>query len=214
MLGIEFLLSIPFSIKYNQLDKPTKFVYFYLLISLVFAGSSLITAFLTTNNLWLFALMHYLQFVVLSLFYKEIIHNIKIKKSISFLIVVVLIIALLDFFKFEGIKTYNSIAATAKNICLMVYCVIYFLQLIKDEELIEKAIYINSLSSFWFNAGIFIYLCTSVLFSLCGSWIQASTPTEQQNFLVILGFTYIMGIVQLLLFYVGLTTIFKKIKNV
>jgi len=78
------------------------------------------------------------------------------------------------------------------------------LQLVKDEDLVQEEIYINSLPSFWFNSGIFIYTCSSFMLCLSINYIQNATSSEQEKFLIVLGFSYIAGIVQLLLFYFGL----------
>jgi len=217
MLGFECLLFIPFSIKYKQLDKATKFIYYYIASSILFAGGSIICGYCFKNNMCLFAVMHFCQSIILSFFYKELIEQPIVKLIIKIMILVLSLIALLDFFVIEGKEFFNSIFVTIRNVFLMVYGFIFFIQLLKDKKLIEKEIYMNSLPAFWFNTAIFIYLGCSFMFGLGANLLQVSSIEEQKNFLVVLAITYIVGIVQIILLYIGFCKIFyldsKKIFN-
>ena len=207
MLGIECLLLIPFTLNYNALDKAGKSIYHYLVSSIVFAvGSFCIEFFVTYNNMWFFTLMYFIQFLILSVFYSIVIKNSKIKKIIKILPVPVLIILVLDLFKIEGIDKYNSLFTTIRSFVLLVYAIIFFFQLLRDNELIEQAIFINSLPNFWFNSGLFLYLCGSFIFSLSYNYI------ERQNIISTITFTItlIAGILQLILFYIGLLNVTKR----
>ncbi|ASZ12811.1 hypothetical protein CK934_18545 [Chitinophaga sp. MD30] len=209
MLGIECLLLIPFSIKWNQLDRSAKSIYYYLISSIIFAGGSILLSHFHHNNMWLFTIMHYLQFAILSLFYIQVIRQPAVKLGIKIAVGVVLFVVLADFFVLEGKGFFNSISATVRNTILITYGIVFFWQLLRDDDLIRRSIYINSLPSFWFNAGLFIYLCSSFLFGLSANFLHGTSPAEKELTLVVLAFNYVAGIIQIFLFYLGLQKIKK-----
>jgi len=213
MMGVECLFLIPISIKYKWLDKPGKFIYYYLLSSIVFAVGSIICRYIDLNNMWLFAIMHYLQFFFISLFYLYVIQNFIIKIGIRILLVIQFFIVIADFFLIEGHDVFNSISVSIRNFALLIYAMIYFLQLMKDEKLIEKLIYINHLPSFWYNAGLFIYTCASFMFCLSTNYIQHTNKAEQNDFLIVMIFNYGSGIIQIIFFFIALLKFNRITKN-
>lgn len=200
MLGIECLLLIPFTLSYSSLDKAAKSIYNYLVSSIVFAVGSISIEYLIHNNMWFFAIMYFIQFLILSAFYSTVIKNNKVKNVIRILPIPVLIIFILDLLKIEGIDKYNSLFTTIRSFILIVYAIIFFLQLLNDNELIEQAIFINKLPDFWFNSGLFLNLCGSFMFSLSYNYLESQRLITDITFVI----TLIAGILQLILFYIGL----------
>ena len=200
MLGIECLLLIPFTLSYSSLDKAAKSIYNYLVSSIVFAVGSISIEYLIHNNMWFFAIMYFIQFLILSAFYSTVIKNNKVKNVIKILPIPVLIIFILDLLKIEGIDKYNSLFTTIRSFILIVYAIIFFLQLLNDNELIEQAIFINKLPDFWFNSGLFLNLCGSFMFSLSYNYLESQRLITDITFVI----TLIAGILQLILFYIGL----------
>lgn len=206
MLGIECLLLIPFTLNYSTLDKAGKSIYQYLISSIVFAVGSVTIEQFVHNNMWFFAIMYFIQFLILSVFYSTVIKNATVKKAIKILPVPVLIIFILDLLKIEGVDKYNSLFTTIRSFVLLVYAIIFFFQLLRDNELIEQAIFINSLPNFWFNSGLFLYLCGSFIFSLSYNYLESQKIISNITFTI----TLIGGILQLILFYIGLQNIPKR----
>lgn len=200
MLGIECLLLIPFTLRYSSLDKAAKSIYNYLVSSIIFAVGSISIEYLIHNNMWFFAIMYFVQFLILSAFYFTVIKNNKVRNVIKFLPVPVLLIFILDLLKIEGIDKYNSLFTTIRSVILIVYAIIFFLQLLNDTELIEQAIFINKLPNFWFNSGLFLNLCGSFFFSLSYNYLESQRLVTDITFVI----TLIAGILQLILFYIGL----------
>ena len=200
MLGIECLLLIPFTLRYSSLDKAAKSIYNYLVSSIIFAVGSISIEYLIHNNMWFFAIMYFVQFLILSAFYYTVIKNNKVRNVIKFLPVPVLLIFILDLLKIEGIDKYNSLFTTIRSFILIVYAIIFFLQLLNDNELIEQAIFINKLPDFWFNSGLFLNLCGSFMFSLSYNYLESQRLITDITFVI----TLIAGILQLILFYIGL----------
>lgn len=200
MTGIEALLLIPFTLNYRSLDKAGKWAYYYLLSSVFFAIGSQVFAILYRNNLWFSAIMRLAQFIILSAYYYQIIKNPSVKQLIKVLLIPAIIIFFLDFFKLEGMMNYNSIFATIRTFLLLSYGIIFFYQLLFDEHLVKESVFINTLPDFWFNSGLFIYLCSSFLFSLTFNFFLRHSIHNN----AFLPLTFVGGIIESILFYIGL----------
>jgi hypothetical protein len=202
MLGIECLLLIPFTLNYRSLDKTGKLVYYYLISSVLFAAGSVLFSRLFHNNLWFISIMHLIQFVILSVYYHEVIKHTLVKYLIKILLIPATIIFLLDFFKLEGIMTYNSIFAAIRTFLLLSYGILFFIQLLFDEDLVKEAVFINLLPNFWFNAGLFIYLCCSFLQALTYNFFLRHSVGDLS--VTIISLVFISGVIEGILFYIGL----------
>ncbi|WP_143313191.1 MULTISPECIES: hypothetical protein [Chitinophaga] len=208
MMGIEALILIPFLLKFKTLDAPGRWMCYYIISSVFFALASSIMANLKINNMWLFSVMNFVQFVILSFFYWTIIKHPTVKLIITWLPILVLGLCIADILKFEGFKSYNSISAGLKSGIIIAYGVIFFLQLLTDKEIMENAVYINTLSVFWYNSGIFIYFCSSFLFSISYNLIQAQeaeAAIKQSMVLTLISINYVVAIINMFLLYIGLT---------
>jgi hypothetical protein len=213
MGGIECLLLIPFIIHFKILDKGGKWTFYYLVASLIFAAGSFLVGYVWKNNMWFFSIMYFIQFVILSRFFHIGIKNETIKRLIKLTLIPVFIIFLADFLKLEGLFTYNSYFATARSFIILLYGIIFFWQLLRDEELVKKSIFINSLPDFWYNAGLFIYHSGSFMFFLAYNMFSQVKTHELYNARIItLGISYVAGIIQLILLYIGLEKA-KKMRN-
>jgi hypothetical protein len=202
MTGIECLILIPFTLSCRLLNKAERWAYYYLISSVFFAVGSAIIARLLNNNLWFTSIMHLVQFIVLSVYYAHLIKNTLAQKLIRILLLPTIVIFFLDFFKLEGIFSFNSIFTTIRTFLLLCYGVIFFIQLLFDEELIREAIFINSLPDFWFNSGLFIYLCCSFFHALTYNFFLRHSVGNTN--LMIPSLVFISGIIEAILFYIGL----------
>lgn len=153
------------------------------------------------NNQWFSNIMHLAQFIILSVYYHQVIKNILVKKLIRVLALPAIGIFLLDFFKLEGMFAFNSIFATVRTFILLSLGIIFFLQLLFDEDLVKRAVFINTLPNFWFNAGLFVYLCGSFVFSIA---FNLFLRHSLGNLNTVQALTFVAGILELTLFYIGL----------
>jgi hypothetical protein len=213
MTGVEFLILIPFILNFKLLDRPSRWIFYYVLSSVIFAAGSDILGKLFNNNMWFFNLMHFAQFVILSLFYNACIKSRGIQTIIKVMPAVVLLVFILDIFVIEGFYTYNSISAGIKSIVILTYGGIFFWQMLTDKELIERSIYIDTLPSFWYNAGIFLFYCTVFLFNISYNILQkVFAPDPRGNVIsTVLTINHIVGIIAMILLYIGLSKL-KKLK--
>lgn len=212
MTGVEFVILIPFLLQFKNLDIPSRCLFYYILSSLVFAGGSAILQHLSLNNMWFFSLMHFIQFVILSIFYRYCIKNPVVKNIILFVPIAVLAIFIFDLFYIEGPRAYNSISSGVKHVVLITYGIYLFMQMLRDKELIENAVYINTLPEFWYNAAIFVFACTEFFFSISYNYLQSlqtSGPGKMKTTMAILSINYIVGMVSMILLYIGLTKLKK-----
>ena len=119
----------------------------------------------------------------------------------------------LDIFVIEGFYHYNSISAGIKSIVILIYGVIFFWQMLNDKELIEKSIYIDTMPSFWYNSGIFLFYCTVFLFNINYNLLQQLFKPDPQGKVIsgILTINNFVGIVSMILLYIGLSKL-KKLR--
>ncbi|HWV64712.1 hypothetical protein, partial [Chitinophaga sp.] len=105
-------------------------------------------------------------------------------------------------------------SAGVKSIVILIYGAIFFLQLLKDKTLVERSIYIDSLPSFWYNSGIFIYFCTIFLFNISYNLLQsqAANGASKTNITIaILSINNLVGLIAMILLYIGLSKL-KKLR--
>lgn len=204
MWGIECLLLIPFIVYFKILHKGEKSIFYYLLSSITLASGSIIIALIWRNNMWFLSIMYFVQFVILSLFFHRLIKNTFVKRCIIIFIPPVFIVFLTDLLKLEGTYTFNSYFVSIRTFILLLYGFVFFWQLLRDNELIKSAVFINSLPSFWYNSGLFIYHCGSFMLSLTYNLLQQEIVTSASTTNVTLSISYIAAIIQLILFYIGL----------
>jgi hypothetical protein len=213
MLGIEILFLIPFTLKLRLFDKEQRLIYIYFLSAVIYGIGCEVLARLIGNNMPLISCMMLVQFYILSLFYLRVLKGEALHKTIKVLLGVCTVIFLLDFIWLEGPMHFNSIFISTRGFILIVYAIIFFLQLMRDESLIEQSIFINSLPIFWFNAGLFVENCCSFMLNLSFNIIQQAGPQEVllSMYRITAALTWIAGIIQVFLFYIGLQKI-KKAK--
>ncbi|GEP98639.1 hypothetical protein CCY01nite_48990 [Chitinophaga cymbidii] len=161
------------------------------------------------NNMLFVAVMTLIQYFVLSLFYYLALKGPQSKKIILALTLCGVLIFIFDITKWEGPKQFNSIFASYRTLVLISCGIAVFLQLLRDEDLIERSIYMNRVPLFWFNAGLFVHLCCSFLIALTYNFTQNSVYVESFQSLqkITRSLNFIAGIIQLILFYIGLSKI-------
>lgn len=210
MVGIEILLLIPFSLNYRIFNKEQRLIFFYLIACVVYGIGADRLARAYGNNMAFVSIMMLVQFVILTFFYLSVLKNTgNLHKIIKVFLALACALFAADILFIEGLLKFNSIFVSFRTFVLIAYGVIFFLQLMRDETLIEKSIYINSLPVFWFNAGLFVNFCCSFLLSLTFNFIQQGGEAEVMRsiYQITAGLTWCAGIIQVILFYIGLLKI-------
>lgn len=156
--------------------------------------------------------MYFVAFVILSFYFREVIKYKAVRNVIMGMIFPVLAFIILDYVKLEGPNVFNSYAIAAETFILMIYCTIFFWQLIRDEDLVRKSVFINSLPDFWYNSGIFVYHCGFFLFSLVYNMLNFGDKGVKGSTRLTLAVTFGTAIIQLMLLFIGLSKA-KKIRS-
>ncbi|WP_343307542.1 hypothetical protein AAHN97_10430 [Chitinophaga niabensis] len=206
MVGIRLLLLIPFFLNYRFLNKEQKVIFIYAITN-AFMGVVLDTlARVFHNNMPFLTGMMLIQFFILTFFYRHVLKNPNARKILNIMLVISTILCIVDISFLEGPLFFNSIFVSFRTFLLIIYGVIFFLQLMKDESLIEQSIYINELPAFWFNAGLFVALCCAFPLDLCFNYLQKTPPTDYtiNLFRITAALTWSGGVIQSILFYIGL----------
>lgn len=203
MEGVEFLLLIPFIMNFNILDRSGRSIFYYLISSTVFAGGSHLLAHIFGNNMWFFAAMCYIQFLILTIFFYHVFKNQLFKKILLIVLGLTTCFAITDFVYLEGPKAYNSYAISIENLFLLLYSVIYFWELMRDEDLVKQSIFVNNLPNFWYNSGLFIYHCSNFMLSLAYNFLQ-HTDFDRSIQNATLSVTFIGGFAEVVLIFIGL----------
>lgn len=161
-LGIFFLLtnSILFSQRSYLKKRSLRVFVIYLYVTLIIQIFSWILMTLKTPNLYLSHFYFISQFILLSLFYKKIIKNVKVKSLISLLLLVVLLIMSYRFISDPDIfYKFSLFEVILCSIPIVVYSIFYFMESFGIEH--KKYLILNS--------GVFIYLLSSTLIFSSGN---------------------------------------------
>lgn len=209
MVGIEILFLIPFTLKFRWLNKEERLIYIYVISCAIYGIGSYLLARIYGNNMAFIACIYFVQFIILSLFYINVLKNPASQKILRWTMLVATILFIVDISVLEGPLKFNSVFISFRSAMLIIYGVMFFLQLMRDETLIERSIFINSLPVFWFNAGLFVNICCGFLLNLCFNLIQQKGPLEvlASMYKITASLYWIAGVIQVILFYIGLVKI-------
>lgn len=203
-IALGFLVLVLFS-RYNKwLDKAGRYVFYYVIISFIIPMLGFIAQTLE-DCFWILNIVYVLQFLTLSGFYFQIIKKILFKRLIVVLTLLAFVVFCLDYCWWEGPMKYNEIFGMVRISLLIIYGVVFMLQVMSDQELITKGISAQSLPNFWFNAGTFIFY-TGVFLPMVSAYLLFDSPFyfTLTNTLVLVG-----GSIEFILYYVGV----RKVKQ-
>lgn len=203
MEGVEFLLLIPFIMNFKILDKGGRWIFYYLISSVVFAGGSDLIAKIWRNNMWFFSPMSYIQFLILTIFFCHVIKTQLFKPIATSILALISCFVIVDFLWLEGPRAYNSYSLTFENFFLLLYSVIFFWELLRDEDLVKNSIFVNSLPNFWYNCALFIFHCSNFMLSLAYNFLQSSLQQDRAIQNATLSITFIGGFAEVILIFIG-----------
>ena len=165
LLGINIIL---FFKSYRNRSVAFKIFTYYLLIILIIQICSTYLRINKTPNIFLSHYYFVGQFILLSLFFKEILLKDILKKIIfSTLIIILISVGIYYIIYPQDYYKFNTIEILITSIPLIVYSFIFFMRRIEGDN--KKFIYIIS--------GIFLYLlCSTLLFTL-GNFVNSSTSS-------------------------------------
>jgi hypothetical protein len=103
-----------------------------------------------------------LQFLILMIIYRIEYTHLVFKRLADVVILSFTIFAIVNFWFIQGVHALNTSLFTVSSIVLMIFCLLYFYQVIQD--LPEP--YIERMVMFWVSAGVFFYFGTNLFLFL------------------------------------------------
>lgn len=165
-LGVNVLL---FSVKYNQLNLPFRRLYYFLLLNLTIEALAFVFEYAGINNLPLLHVYTLGEFILFSFFYRSLILKPTLFSRFFWYIVVIgSILIIANSLFVQSIFDFNSIAKTAVQIILIGYAVLYFYNLVADDQfsqLKSKSIrLVNSAVIIYYSGSLFIFMFSRISF--------------------------------------------------
>lgn len=183
ILFIGFLIGTRF---YKNLDKQNKLLYYYLSGCLIIDVISRIIAFTSGNNLILFQSLCFLEIIIFSKFYYNMILKNNFIKILSFLGIIYI---LFEFFylDFKNIKSVQSYSQVVSSFIIILMVLFYFI------EQIEKD-FQSTIHDFYFNGVVLFFFTVQLLLLLPFNFLV----TNHSSFVFLL---WLIHIVTLISFY-------------
>lgn len=193
------LNTLLYFIGYRNNSVAYKIICFYLLICAIVQGYSSYLASFSKPNLFLSHYYFVGQFVLLSLFYKQILKRaIKKKLIILCLLIVSILVAIIYIVKPEEYFRFNLIEVIITSLPLVFFAFLFFLE---NLNFSKKFIYLNS--------GVFVYLIASTFLFSVGNYIVESKIAKSISIYVWI-LNNIMYSIYLLLIFVEWYKNFRK----
>ncbi len=143
-----------------------------------------------------------LQFLIVMLIYRTEYTRTVLKRLADVVIFAFTVFAIVNFWFIQGVEAFNSNLFTVSCIVLIVFCVLYFYQII--QELPEP--HIERMVMFWVGAGVFFYFGTNLILFVT---VDSLIAKADNNFLVSWGLHNGSNMVRNIIFsaalYVALT---------
>lgn len=155
-----FLNSVLFVVSRKGKNKVYQYVTLYLLVQFIIELSCNVIGILKPNEN--FFISHYafvIQFVLLSLFFKQVFKNAFLKKLVLLNSIVVLLILSFQYYRNPNLYwSFNYFEIGITSILLVLYAVVYFYENLKE-----------TYNYFYFCLGLVFYLTSSCLIFLTGN---------------------------------------------
>ncbi len=173
---VPWSISVPLivgTVRYRLLKPGDKVIYFYLVMSVIFTIGGYILRHTVKNNLPLLHVYSYVEFFILTEFYKKIIDEKKINRVLTILQLGFLLACLLNVIFWQGPLIYNSYSRSLGALLIMLLAVNYFARLF-TKPVGEKA---TLMPEFWFNSGIFLYFSGAFVLFIFSNFALLVSPT-------------------------------------
>lgn len=168
------------AIKYRQLSSAAKLIYWYLIVSAIFTGLSLLIArYYHKNNMPVTHLFTLIEAGFILFFYKTVLGAEKRNRSYTYLLLAFTITCIVNAIFFQSIYTYNSYTKSIESIICILLAMKYFAAIASGT--ISTRISTNA--GFYLNAGFFLYFSGAFMLFVFSNFII--TNLSLNNFLII-----------------------------
>jgi hypothetical protein len=166
--GIIIVSHLPIAISavyalfiYRQLAPALKIFSFFLFFSAVIQLSALALALNRINNLPLLHIYVAAGFLLLAVFYRNILNGFIRARLIWIITIAFLVYTILNSIFIEPVRTFNSSALTVESILIVILSLFTFIVLLNDIARERRSSLVRSIN--WINSGLFIYYSSSLL---------------------------------------------------
>jgi len=164
-MGVEVPASIiipiiPAALKYRYLPEPQKIVSWYLFVAAIFSLINNLLGFSNINNMPVMHVYTFVEFVLLVLFYRNVLTGTRIGKYAVYAVPFFLIFCVVNVLFFQDIYTYNTHTKSIEALLVIFMAIAYFRKTLdrigKDDARYSPLSYINSGLLLYFS-GSFIW---------------------------------------------------------
>lgn len=165
---------------YRSFDRPAKTIVWYLLIS---ALTNLVVVSLAMNhfnNMPVFHVFTVLEFIILTLFFRELSNNPKAIMLFNILLVAFPVFAILNTAYIQPIHTYNSISRTVESLLLIGFSLASFYTMLGQNHPLNK----QSKNLMWINAGMLCYFSGSLFLFIFSKYIMKDVTANKVAWII------------------------------
>ncbi|MCB9044334.1 MAG: hypothetical protein R2798_03255 [Chitinophagales bacterium] len=162
-----------FCIKLNYLQDRRISDLFFILMAISFVNSLIIEV---INEIFphdpgkytiIVNLYNLYELVIYGIFFYRILENLKERKATKYIFSIFLITNVLNYFFYEGIMVFNSLALSLNCIVYITFAILYFRQILQN----PVTLHLEKYPIFWLVAAIFFYHSASLFISLFQKFI-------------------------------------------
>jgi hypothetical protein len=191
-------------IKYRQLSVTAKIVYWYLIISALFTGMSLlISRHYHKNSMPVTHLFTLIELGMITFFYKSLFGAGKKNSLYNYIMLVFAVVCIMNVLFFQSIYTYNSYTKSIEAIICILFAMKYFASIASGTSSTK----IIAAPDFYFNTGFFLYFSGAFMLFVFSNFIV--TNLSLNDFLII----WTMHAALVLLMYLFFSTAFLLCKK-
>lgn len=183
--------------RWKRLSYELKILSAYLLLSAIIDIISAHYAHRNINNLAIYYLFTFLEFIIFSYLYYIIYDKIRLKRLIQWIAILFSVFIIADVY-IEGSQSYAAIPRTVESIIFTIYSTIYLYFVLGENENAS----LKNESLFWINGGVLVFFAGTLLFFSLSTFILANADLELQKKLFIT--PSILNIIQKILFTISI----------
>jgi hypothetical protein len=168
------------ALKYRQLSVSAKLIHWYLIVSAIFTGTSLlISRHYHQNSMPVSHLFTLVELGMITFFYKALFGAGKKNNVYNYIILVFAVVCVMNVLFFQSIYTYNSYTKSIEAIVCILFAMKYFAAMASG----TSSTNIITAPDFYFNTGFFLYFSGAFMLFVFSNFI--TTNLSLNNFYII-----------------------------
>jgi hypothetical protein len=155
-------------LKYRQLSVSAKLIHWYLIVSAIFTGASLlISRYYHQNSMPVSHLFTLIELGMITFFYKALLGAGKKNNVYNYIILVFAVVCVINALFFQSIYTYNSYTKSIEAIICILFAMKYFAAMASGTASTK----IVTAPDFYFNTGLFLYFSGAFMLFVFSNFI-------------------------------------------